>query len=94
LLCPSVGCCGQPGVKAGGRKLELLPWVLTPDKLCLGRGCKSKEDCKTSAALRSARLLLSADSRFYQEMSVRKKWSSETRGAWNSSPPLSKHSFV
>lgn len=39
-------------------------------------------------------LLLSTASCFYQEMSVRKKWFPETRRAWNSSLPFSKHSFV
>lgn len=53
-----------------------------------------KDDCKTSAALVSAPLLLSTDGRFYQEMAARKKCFPETRGAWNRSPFSSKHSFA
>lgn len=46
----------------------------------LPEGNATEEDCKTSAALRFAPLLLSAASHFNQEMSVRKKWFPETRG--------------
>lgn len=37
---------GQPGIELGGRKPELLPWVLTPGKLCLGRGTHQRRIAK------------------------------------------------